>query len=146
MSFANVAPSDMQVWFKSRLFEIIPGEDLATNPGRYGKSLADWLASKLPEKGYEVQDVIPEDWGWCIVCKQGPVRLWVGCGAMDMVSVGNQSTPRSDLIWTCFVEAHVPFFARWFGQINQTAAARELFETVKTILGSEPEITIMDQP
>lgn len=45
--------SPKQLWLKSALFEIEPGEDEATNPGCYGKQLASWLHSKLVEKGYD---------------------------------------------------------------------------------------------
>jgi len=38
---------DLQVWFKSIRFRIEPGEDEATNPGRYGKQLAEWLRERL---------------------------------------------------------------------------------------------------
>jgi hypothetical protein len=35
--------------FESSAFPVIPGEDDETNPGIYGKALAQWLAEQLRE-------------------------------------------------------------------------------------------------
>jgi hypothetical protein len=66
--------------FSSTLFEVVEGEDEETNPGIYGKSLAAWLASQLrvPE-----QDVIAEDFGWCVPVKSSQHRLYVACSSED---------------------------------------------------------------
>jgi hypothetical protein len=51
-------------WFTSDLFQIQKGEDEETNPGCYGKELGNWLCEKLKSFGYDVEELIPEDWGW----------------------------------------------------------------------------------
>jgi len=37
--------------FESSAFAVIPGEDEHTNPGVYGKALAQWLAEQLRTRG-----------------------------------------------------------------------------------------------
>ena len=37
--------------FESSAFTVIPGEDESTNPGIYGKALAEWLADQLRAAG-----------------------------------------------------------------------------------------------
>jgi hypothetical protein len=137
--------SDAQLWFKSGLFEVEPGEDKATNPGCFGKQLAHWLRARLIEKGHNVEDVIPEDWGWCVVCSRRPFMLWVGCGSVwDRQSQGSSHTA-SDVTWTCFVAAEQPWLTRLFTRIDPTAVAK-LFEEVEGILASEPQIQLTRQP
>jgi hypothetical protein len=137
-----------QVWFKSTLFEIVPDEDANTNPGRYGKSLANWLREKLIAMGYSVENVIPEDWGWCVLCKRRPFRLWVGCGNVDFDRAPFETSPAGDrtITWTCFVQAEASLFGRVFFRIKTEEAARELYEAVTSILTSEPGIIIVSEP
>jgi hypothetical protein len=47
--------------FESSAFAVVPGEDEKTNPGIYGKALAQWLAEQLRAAGFSVEDVIAED-------------------------------------------------------------------------------------
>lgn len=55
-----------QLVFESALFEVQPGEDAATNPGIFGRSLAHWLGQRLVSPDFSVDDVIAEDFGWCV--------------------------------------------------------------------------------
>jgi len=53
------------------------------NPERYGYSLAMWVAQRLTERGFEVDQPIPEDWGWILgVMNDGRV-IRVGCGNVE---------------------------------------------------------------
>jgi hypothetical protein len=101
-------------WFKSSLFNIVPDEDEAANPQCYGKELSAWLGTKLSNLGYTVE-VVPEDWGWCVMCSRKPYSLWVGCGCMvdDKNALNKES-----IVWHCFVVADVPFAKRIFGKVN----------------------------
>lgn len=65
-------------WFKSTRFEIEPGEDDEINPRIYGRQLAVWLEEQLEQRGYNVEPVIAEDWGRCLMCSRSPFSLWVG--------------------------------------------------------------------
>ena len=139
--------NEFQLWFKSTLFEIVPGEDEAINPGCYGKSLANWLRVKLIARGYDIEDIIPEDWGWCVMCRRSPFKLWVGCGSLANSEKAPPDRPPAsgrNITWTCFVRAEPSLFVRFFRRIDTIPAVRELYEVVRSILTSEPAITIID--
>lgn len=51
---------------ESSAFAVIPGEGEETNPGIYGKALAQWLAGQLRAAGFSPGEVIAEDFGWCV--------------------------------------------------------------------------------
>jgi len=123
-------------YLKSNLFNIVDGEDEQTNPHRYGKELSNWLSEKLKDLGYETE-VIPEDWGWCVMCKRKPFMLWVGCGNIDEVE-------KEDIIWHCFVEAEISIFKKIFRKINTKGAIDKLSNELKEIFESEKKIKIAE--
>jgi len=136
-------------WFKSDLFEIEKGEDEETNPQCYGKQLSSWLKEKFIGHGYEVEDVIPEDWGWCLICSRKPYSLWVGCGSIvnEMEQEDSTTIPdKSEIIWHCFVVAEVPFLKKLFGRINTQPGIKKLSQELESILLTEPEIEPVPEP
>jgi hypothetical protein len=52
--------------FESDAFPVLGDEDAATNPGIYGKALAEWMSAKLTEGGAGAKAPYAEDWGWCV--------------------------------------------------------------------------------
>jgi hypothetical protein len=52
------------VEFASTEFPAYESEDEEVNPGRFGKRLAEWLATTLPAHGFTVTGIDAEDWGW----------------------------------------------------------------------------------
>ncbi|MCO4780700.1 MAG: hypothetical protein KC646_00140 [Candidatus Cloacimonetes bacterium] len=71
-------------YFKSSLFSVTEGEDEQTNPGIYGKSLAEWLVEGFTNCGYTNLEVIAEDWGWCIFIKEDEhSSMFIGCGSLN---------------------------------------------------------------
>jgi hypothetical protein len=71
------------VVFTSAHFTVQPGEDEETNPGIYGKALAEWMAAQLKIRGVAVEGVAAEDFGRCVMIKRTPVMLWVACASLD---------------------------------------------------------------
>src|SRR2546427_3929078 len=67
--------------FESSAFAVIPGEDRETNPGIYGKALAQWLAERLRAAGFAPGPVIAEDFGWCVPVQSKPHSLYVACAS-----------------------------------------------------------------
>ena len=133
--------------FKSTRFQIEPGEDNETNPRRYGRQLAHWLKSEFEKKGYPVEDVIAEDWGWCVMCQREPFLLWVGCGNQDDSLTTSESDPppkSSDVIWQCFTFVEVPFFKRVFKKINTDQSLAKLDSVLSQILKSENSIQFIE--
>ena len=95
-------------------FSIQPGEDSETNPGVFGRALADYLAAQLRSRGVGVEEVIPEDFGYCIMLKRKPLRLWIACanraGRTDewiAVAEGNSVT-RSHFSFRCIRTSVLP--------------------------------------
>lgn len=105
-----------QVTFSSEFFKPIPGEDEQTNPGRFGKALAEWLAERLKERGVSVEGVIPEDFGWVVMVARKPFMLWLGCGNMD----------GSTTEWSVFPVAEPSLMQRLFRRIDPTSEVEKL--------------------
>ena len=104
--------------FESTAFKVSDGEDEETNPGIYGKSLAIWLASHLrvPE-----EDVVAEDFGWCVPVPSSPHRLYVACSSED---------DKKDR-WRVFVFAEGGFLARLLGRDTSAGDVESLFSRIK---------------
>lgn len=138
-----------QFWFRSTLFEIEDGEDEETNPLCYGRQLANWLAASLRDEGVRVEDVFPEDWGWCVMVKKAPFSLWVGCSNVHG-SEGqwpNDTPPRGkDVVWTCTVVAEVPLWKRFFRQPDTAPEVAEFLVRVKRLLVAAPGTALVDEP
>jgi len=136
-------------WFKSSLFEVEPGEDEETNPRLYGRQLAIWLGQRFASLGYEVEDVIPEDWGWCVMCQRDPYLLWVGCVNLrdyEHARPGDPPPPKERLLWNAVPTAEVPFFKYVLRRKPETQAGLErLDEQLRGILEAEPRIEIVDE-
>jgi hypothetical protein len=131
-------------WFTSSLFSIEPGEDEEINPGRYGRQLAAWLKNQLELCGYNVEPVIAEDWGRCLMLSRDPFLLWVGCGNID--DPENDLLSSENIIWHCFSVAEVPFFNRIFSKPDTTSALSKLHADLGAILSAEPAIILMAEP
>jgi hypothetical protein len=139
--------------FTSDLFEVEQGEDEETNPGCFGKALAEWLAVKLSTFGYETH-VIPEDWGWCVMCRTGAYLLWVGCCAMHDEDYYENYDPNAppdgkDIEWYAFAHIEVPFFMltstlrKWFGHLDINTPHRKLAAELYSILSDEAGIELI---
>ena len=134
--------------FTSDLFEIEPGEDAQTNPYRYGKQLSHWLSQRLSGDGYPGAEVIPEDWGWCVMCSRDPFMLWIGCGNSETEDTleNPELFKTQPIIWQCFVVAEVPLWKRIFGKPETETSIRELNDKLRKLLCSEPRIQIVECP
>jgi hypothetical protein len=130
-------------WLKSELFEPRPGEDAETNPGRYGKALAEWISTALNARGVDVEGVIPEDWGWCVMVAREPFRLWIGCGNVE------QDPMAGELTWHCFVEAEAPlrrFWEKWSRAAAMQTETARLGSLLADAFAIEPRIRMVAEP
>lgn len=134
--------------FTSDLFQIEPGEDDLTNRYRYGKQLSHWLAERLATDGYPDVEVIPEDWGWCVMCARDPFMLWIGCGNSESTETLEhpEMIKSQPVIWQCFVVAEVPFWKRVFGKPETESSTQELNKKLQSLLSNEPRIQMMECP
>ena len=136
-------------WFESDLFEIEEGEDEETNPGMYGKHLSNWIRQRLVNLGYEVEDVIPEDFGWLALCQRKPYLLGVSCVSyVDYENMNEDDPPPKpkEVTWCCMVFVEIPFLKRLFGNTDTTDGAEKLGRELQAILSSEPRINLVDPP
>src|SRR6266849_1022453 len=92
--------------FESSAFAVERGEDEHTNPGVFGKALASWLAEQLRLHGLHAEEVIAEDFGWCVPVESKPHSLYVACASAE-------GTPNH---WRVFVFAEGGVVARLFGK------------------------------
>jgi len=134
-------------WFKSSKFAIEPGEDDEINPGIYGRQLAAWLKERLEQRGYQVEGIIPEDWGRCLMCSRDPFMLWVGCANLDDPDDKDGPPPRTeDIVWHCFATAEVFFWKKLFRRVDTAPAVAKLSRDLGEILRAEPQITLIPEP
>jgi hypothetical protein len=113
--------------FQSSAFAISPGEDEATNPGIYGKALAQWLAEQLRAAGFAAGDVIAEDFGWCVPVESRPHSLYVACASADEPDH-----------WRVFAFAEGGVVARILRKDKSAESLASLFTTVRRCLESAP--------
>ncbi|WP_462159523.1 hypothetical protein [Pseudoalteromonas sp. GB56] len=142
-------------WFTSDLFTIHKGEDSDTNPHCFGKELSEWLRAKFSALGYEVEEVIPEDWGWCVMCKRDDYLLWVGCASMceQAEEYETENLPLGkDVTWHVFPVVEVPFFyfksfiRQFLGQLDTTKPLDKIDKELEHILVTEPRIKLCEEP
>ena len=129
--------------FTSSQFVLQVGEQYETNPGCFGKSLALWLSIQLDALGYDTE-VVPEDFGWCVVCARDNYLLWVGCSSEEsdeLLACSMTNPPRvEDVVWRVMVEVEIPFFMvrshfkRLFGKLDTAAPLQALVSDVYGIL------------
>jgi|SRR5437899_2021388 len=116
--------------FESSAFAVIPGEDRETNPGIYGKALAQWLAERLRAAGFAPGPVIAEDFGWCVPVQSKPHSLYVACA-----SRGEKSGQ-----WRVFGFAEGGLMARLLGKDRSAESLAVLFTALRQCLQSAPII------
>ena len=144
--------------FRSGLFPVEPQEDEATNPFRYGRALAQWVKSHFGGLGYEVEEVIAEDWGWCVMLARAPFMLWIGCGNEHdgpffdaSPAHGGRGMPEAgELTWICFVGTDAPvwtafFWRRLAGLATTKAVERIVEQQLDHLLRETPGILLLGQ-
>ena len=146
-----------QLYFTSTRFEIVPGEDDSTNPGCFGINLAEWICEQMKDSGYPEAEVIPEDFGWCVMCSRQDFLLWIGCGsvivdeAWEIPESERPITP-TDITWTTFVVAEIPFFMlkamflKAIGRLKPEEEKLKLEAILQKLLRAQPDITFVSEP
>ncbi len=123
--------SGPQVTFTTDFFRPIAGEEEETNPGRYGKALAHWLAEQLEERGVPVEGVIPGDFGWVVMVSRKPFLLWLGCG-----NTGGGTTE-----WSVFPVAEISTLQRIFKRTDPATEIEKLEAHLSALVPSIPGVT-----
>ncbi len=121
----------LQLRFQTDFFQPERGEEEETNPGRYGKALAQWLTEKLKERGVAVEGIVPEDFGWVVMVSRKPFKLWLGCG----------NTDGSTNEWSVFPVAEPSMIQRLFRRVNPAAEVEKLRAHLAELVPSIPGVS-----
>ncbi len=119
-----------QVEFRSSKFPPYEGEEEQINPGLWGKRLAEYLVQKLAERGIVTEEMVAEDWGWCVPVRNEEFRLAVCCGHQN----------GDDDEFLCFTDPSNPIVKKLFKKIDATPQLTRLTDALQQILASDPEI------
>ena len=118
--------------FESNAFPIAPGEDEQTNPGIYGRALAEWVGDRLREQGLPAEPVIAEDFGWCVPVRLAPHAVYVACAS-------GEESPDSGR-WQLFVFAEGGLVQRLLGTDTRGEAIQRVFTAARQALESSSGI------
>jgi hypothetical protein len=129
VSESNALKKSPTLEFESSLFTVVFGEDDETNPGIYGRSLAQWLSNQLRVVGVVAGDVKAEDFGWLVPVKSEPYSLFVAC------SSGEKSNQ-----WMVFAYIEGGLVPRLFRKDKSADLLESLYATVRRCLEKEPSI------
>jgi len=116
--------------FSSTDFPAVQGEDEEINPGRFGRRLAEHLASQLPNQGLKVLGMNAEDWGWRLDLENEAFPLWIGCGNYEEFENG----------FLCFIEPSRPVIRKWFSKIETASTVERVASAIEAILTSHPAV------
>lgn len=115
---------------RSSAFPIEPGEDSETNPRVFGRSLANYVAAKMRSRGWDVEGVIPEDFGYCVMVSRKPFALWIGCG--------NRRESTNE--WMAFVVAEGARLRRLLRMVDPSKEVRRVSDVLGEIMKSAPGV------
>ncbi len=115
---------------RTREFPIQPGEDAETNPGVFGRALAEYLAAQIRSRGVGVEGIVPEDFGYCIMLKRKPLRLWIAC---------SNRAERTDE-WTAFAVAESGLLGRFVGNVHPPLEIDRISEMLGEIMRAAPGV------
>ena len=120
----------LSIEFCSDAFRPLPGEEAQTNPGRYGKALADFLAAALSDRGVPIAGIAAEDWGWRVDVRNADFALWIGCGNVE----------DEEGRFLCFVEPSARAAGSWFRRKDTRPATEKLAQALFEILSNHPDV------
>ena len=77
------------------------------------------------------EQVLAEDWGWCIVLARRPYLLWIGCG--------NRANRTDE--WGAFVVAEPGLLQRLFRTVDTRPTVARLHQVLTEIMRGPPDTT-----
>ncbi len=126
---------------RSPKFKVLPGEDdELVNEGMYGKAFAKYLQSSLIESGYEVPDVVCEDWGWWVTIAGLPFTCGIGVYGMQI-----DGTDELDLCVTVLTSRGKKWSWSKFRFFDATTEVDKLHKTIRDICVADDEVTVLGE-
>ncbi|RKS91250.1 hypothetical protein DFR51_0809 [Sphingosinicella microcystinivorans] len=89
-----------------------------------GQEVAKLLRSGLPERGFHVEGMSSEDWGWRVKISHPAFPLWIGCGFYPELEDG----------MLCFIEPSKPYVRRWLKRVSTTEVVELLASALESTL------------
>ena len=117
--------------FESSAFPVVEGEAAETNPGIFGKALAEWLSKRLYERGVVAKAPYAEDWGWCVEVASQKHPTGLACSSDD-----DEKTS-----WRVYAFSDLGVFGAFRGKDEAVRVVNELIEVVKDVLSKEGSVT-----
>lgn len=119
--------------FTSDEFPPYPGEEEEVNPGLWGKSLAEYIVSKLSDHGIITDEFYPEDWGWEIPVSNQAFPIYIGC---------TNARERGGNKFVCSIDPHKPTIRRGllFQKVSTESDVARVADALDAILRSHPGI------
>jgi hypothetical protein len=119
------------VEFTTTYFVVVPGEDDDTNPGIFGRALAEWVAQRLQVRGVPVDRIVSEDFGRCVFVKRKPIMLFIACASSN----GNPAR------WQMFIGLEQNWFGRLFRRSDAQTEFARLRDHFRAIVAEVPGIS-----
>jgi hypothetical protein len=117
--------------FESTAFPVAEGEDEETNPGIFGRSLAEWVSSQLTQRGAVTSAIVAEDFGWCVPVAGPSAKLYVACSSADEKGTS----------WQVFAFSEGNVLGRLLGNNKSAEALGKLHRTLKEVLGASAQVS-----
>ena len=129
-----------QITIVTDLFERKNVKPHFINPRCFGEDFAAWLRSEidsLSAVGFELSDIIQEDWGWGFWARHGGTPFWIGLGIEDE----SLAAPDEPARWLLFIEYDpgLNIVKRLFHKPDAQAFAR-LCDAIRHSVGSNPHM------
>ena len=119
-----------QVEFRSAKFPPYAGEEAESNPGIWGKRLAEYVAVQLAQRGIASKAISVEDWGCYLPVRTEHYRLALCCAHQN----------GDDEQFLIFTEPRAPRAKKLFCTIDATPEFARVLDALRQILESDPEI------
>jgi hypothetical protein len=115
---------------RTSAFPFERGEDADTNPGVPGRSVANYVAAQMRARGRNVEGIIPEDFGYCVILARKPLMLWIACS--------NRSESTDE--WMAFAVAERELIKRAMGKVDPAAEIGRVSDVLGEIMKSAPGV------
>lgn len=110
--------------FRSDAFPAYEGEEEEVNPGRWGRRLAEHLATGLRQRGFSAGSPHAEDWGWVVPIEGTAFKTFIGCGNHEESHDG----------FLVFIEPSRPHVRRLWKKVRTEPVVAPLAEALEQIL------------
>lgn len=135
--------------FKTELFGLESAEQRMEDSDGHGMEFAQWLQTKLEQRGYTVHTLKPDTCGWRMLLQLEPFELYIACFVTEAGDASNfemLNMEKHEAVWQCYARTSKPLFKSLFKKIDDAPAETKLDEELKAILSGEPLVHFVTEP